>query len=343
MLQLSNPTPFKCSLAILPDENGIDCAYAVMKATFAVENNRVSVAAEQQPVVPADQFRGDPATSSLSYAGDLGLPKPATDILLRGHAYAPNGSAPSCDVRVKVGTTEKQVRVFGNRVWDGGLFGLRMSDPEPFLKMPLTYELAFGGRDADPEKPDAVEYEPRNPVGRGLVPKASRAPRKGIALPNLEDPKQLIAGPKDRPAPACFGPVCGHWEPRKSFAGTYDEAWQKTRAPYLPKDFQPRFLQAAPADLIAPGYLNGGEPVEVSGATPSGDWRFALPTVALQFTFAFDGAKHPCTPKLDTLWLEPDDRRLVLLWRGRFAVDKKVHRLEELRVTCTGMKLGGPF
>ena len=50
---------------------------------------------------------------------------------------------------------------------------------------------------------------------------------------------------KDRPAPACLAPIAEAWEPRRSFAGTYDAAWQQGRAPYLPTDLDPRFLASA--------------------------------------------------------------------------------------------------
>ena len=60
-------------------------------------------------------------------------------------------------------------------------------------------------------------------------------------------------------------------------AGTYDEAWQNTRAPRLPTDFDPRFHNAAPPELIAAGGLRGDEDVVVVGATAAPRWEFRLP------------------------------------------------------------------
>jgi hypothetical protein len=82
-------------------------------------------------------------------------------------------------------------------------------------------------------------------------------------------------------SPACFAPVAPNWQPRAGFAGTYDDNWQQTRAPYLPDDYNPRFMNVAPPDLIYPGYLQGGEAVRVIGMHPAGDLGFALPYVNL--------------------------------------------------------------
>ncbi len=67
-----------------------------------------------------------------------------------------------------------------------------------------------------------------------------------------------IGSASDKPPPAGVGYVPA-WHPRATFAGTYDEAWRKKRAPYLPADFAPRFFQAAPQD--GPG----GAPTDADG------------------------------------------------------------------------------
>jgi hypothetical protein len=321
-------------MGLFPNQEGVDCAYGAVKATFQMGSDGVSLAKEQVALVLADEYWSDPKSSSLKNAAEIGLSKPATDVLLQGHAYAPGGNAISSEVRLIVGGLQKTVRIFGNRFWEGGLLGLRISEPEPFQKIPLRYEFAFGGTDKQPEDEAKTDYEPRNPVGRGLVPKKSRTPGKGTPLPNLEDPRQLIKSPKDRPPPACFGPICSHWDPRKSYAGTYDEAWMKKRAPYLPTDFNPRFFQTAPPDQISPAYLKGDESVEISGATPGPPLRFQLPRCTVSMIFHLDGRDCPQTPNLDTVCFEPDEKRLCMIWRSCQVVDKKPHALRELEIQC---------
>src|ERR1700730_17209391 len=90
MLQLSNTTPFKATLLPLPDTAGLDSVFAVVKGTFSV-GPRAVVTENQVPIQLADQYAGAPAQSGLVAASDAALVKPGTDILVRGHAYAPGG------------------------------------------------------------------------------------------------------------------------------------------------------------------------------------------------------------------------------------------------------------
>jgi hypothetical protein len=196
--------------------------------------------------------------------------------------------------------------------------------------MPLRWELAYGGI-APASGGDAVpDHEPRNPVGRGLVAKRA-APADEQPLPNLEDPQALLAEPHDRPPPACFAPIAPTWQPRRSHAGTYDEAWTRQRAPYLPLDFDPRYFQVAPPELIAPGFLQGGEPVRLQGFSQGGGTiEFELPQCGLELEFDFDGAELPKPPQLEVLLFEPDAGRFQMLWRASLAVDKKLLKLKQI-------------
>ncbi len=344
MLQVDNRTAFKLGFGVFPNEDGVECAYGVIKATFATSGAGDPVLCdEQDDVVLVDEPWADPLTSSLKTAGEMSLVKPGTDVLLRGHAYAPGGRpAKEVDVSVKVGPLSKTVRVFGDRVWQSGVLKSRPSEPTPFETMPLVYERAFGGVDPEPPDPSKTDFEPRNPVGRGLVPHDTRTGPEGRPLPNLEDPAALIRSPKDRPAPAGFGPLAPHWEPRKSYAGTYDEAWTKTRAPYLPRDFDSRFFQAAPTGLIAEGYLKGGELVEIRNATKDGVLAFNLPSCVPRLDFLFDGKEHRPALNLDTVVIDPDAGRLWMIWRACHVVDKKLLRLDLIRAQCPEYPLKKP-
>jgi len=338
MLQLKNTTPFEAKILLMPDPQGVDSLYTIIKATFAMET-QVTRAEEQCPIAAEDQYWGEPGTTSLKAASDLGLIKPGTDILMIGTAHAPGGKpAPQSDVSLTVGPVTRTIRVFGDRVWQSGLLGAKSSPPEPFQTMPLVWERAFGGFDQTKEKEPKVYAEERNPVGLGFRVKSGSKAIDGMKLPNIEDPGQMISSWKDRPAPACFAPVCASWEPRKSYAGTYDEPWQKHRAPYLPEDFDPRFFQLAAPDLVVSGYLKGGEETRILGATPSGELRFCLPRCALQVTYRLENQNHVRVPNMDTVIIEPDESRLCLLWRTVFPCDKKALRVSEVEVVL----LSGP-
>lgn len=331
MLQFKNTTPFAGQMAPVPDPDGVDSIYVIVKGTFTLAPS-VTVAEPQLPVAIKDVFRGEPGRSSLKVASDFALIKPGTDVLLVGTAHAPGGSPVShLDVSLKLGPVNKTVRVFGDRVWKAGKFGgARPSAALPWAATPLVWERAFGGTDQAPGEPPEEHAESRNPVGAGFRITAGRKELDGLNLPNLEDPRQLISSWKDRPTPAGFGPLCPQWEPRRTYAGTYDAAWQQGRAPYLPRDFDPRFFQLAPSDQVAPGYLKGDEEAVVVGATPEGELRFRLPGHRVQVTYRLDGTDHARPANLDTVLIEPDEGRLVLVWRTVFACDKKVLRVREV-------------
>jgi hypothetical protein len=330
MLQFKNGTPFVGTIFLLPDPNGVDTLFTVVKGTFAL-NGGVRVAEEQVPVAVEDKFHGDAGSSSIRVASDVALTKPGTDVLLLGHAHSPGGRpATQTDVSLAIGPLRKTIRVFGDRVWRAGAGGADMSTPKPFTRMPLVWERAFGGFDRSKNGP--VE-EPRNPVGTGFRLGDGERPLGGLRLPNLEDSAALITGWKDRPAPACLAPVASHWEPRRSYAGTYDEPWQKARAPFLPQDFDARFFQLAPPGMVAPQYFQGGEPVEVRGATPSGLLRFQLPLVRMEVSYLLDGSPEKRPANLDTILIDTDQARVILVWRAALPCDKKALRVNEVRAT----------
>lgn len=331
MLQLKNHTPFAASLSVLSNLDGVECAYAIVKASFEMTTGIPILAEQQTPLFATDVYWGEPDKTSLRAAGEFSLPKPATDILLLGSAVAPRDDTRVAEASLSVGPLSKTLRLFGNRRWQKTDFGWEATVPEIWERIPLRWELAFGGIAAsEDDKPPA--FEARNPIGRGFNGRDERlwADRP---LPNIEDPAQLIRHPADQPVPVCFAPVAPAWSPRRELAGTYDASWQKNRAPYLPNDFDPRFFQTAPASLIAPGYLTGGEPVKIVGCSLS-PLRFQLPSCTLALVFDFNGQQTPQVPNLETIVIEPDTGRLQLQWRTGIKVDKHLLKLREVAVHC---------
>ncbi|UCC71416.1 MAG: DUF2169 domain-containing protein [Gemmatimonadota bacterium] len=286
---------------------------------------------EQVAIVLADEHLAGPADSSIRVPGDLSLSKPACDVLLLGRAYAPRGRpATEMDVSVTVGPVSKTVRVIGDRHWESTGVGYAPSSPLPFERMPLLWEKAFGGTD---RCGDELRAEARNMAGTGYRAPDGEKELDGLPLPNLEDPENLISSWKQTPPPSCFAPVSPHWEPRRSYAGTYDEVWQRERAPYLPLDFDSRFFQLAPPGLVAPGYLRGDEPVAIRGATPDGLLRFELPGVRLSVTHFVDSTSETQLANLDTILIEPDQNRVILVWRAAYECAGGALRVKEVRVS----------
>jgi hypothetical protein len=327
MLQLKNSSPYAPAIAVFPDREGVDTLYVIVKGTFTLIP-KVAVAEVQVPPVAADEYWGEPGCSSLKYASEMHLGKVATDVVLVGKAWAPNGKAAyEGAVMVSVAGRKQLAQVFGDRVWKGR----GLSHPEPFLSIPLVYERAFGGSyEATPEGP--VFAEERNPVGRGYLGKRSPDALAGQKAPNIEHLTVKLERLGDTPPPVGFAFVAPSWMPRRQYAGTYDKAWQKSRAPYLPADFNPAFFSSATPDLIMPRFLQGGEPVKVVGASRQGPLHFDLPREHPSVSVRIAGSSERPPVKLETLLIEPEENRFCLTWRASLPCDKKVLKVEEVRI-----------
>lgn len=336
MFQLVNETPFAAAFHVLPEASGADALFLTVKATFRWDGERVRVAEEQRPLVLADEPTGDAGKSSLRYASEVHLLKPATDVVLVGSAHAPSGRPePRFGVSLSVGSLKKVIHVHGDRVWKSATLGLAPSPPVPTASIPLVWERAYGGiEDLGDGK---LAGEPRNPVGCGFVARRPAREVAGRPVPNLEDPAHPLRAPGDRPPPAGVGFVAPHWQPRAGHAGTCDEAWARERAPYLPRDFDPRFFQAAPADQVYPGYLQGGEPVELLNLSRAGPLRFTLPVCAFDAEARLAGELHRPPLQLETLLLEPDEARFSLLWRGAVGCHGRALRIEAVTLRLRSM------
>ncbi len=327
MQPLENKTPFVISHHIMPNEHGQDAVFVAVKASFRIGRSW-TLAEEQMAPVEEDIYWGEPGQSSLQFASDLHLPKPGTDIVIHAHAQVPDRKpVRSLDVRARIADRERALTVWGDRVWQSGV----ISAPEPFESIPIRYEFAYGGRalDAAGQEISCVH----NPVGMGFHPEGSAKALEGKRLPNIECPDQLIRQPDDQPQPAGFGFIAPYWEPRASQAGTYDDDWRKRRAPYVPRDYRPRFQNAAHPDWIYPGFLQGGEPVHLENLHPAGSLSFEVPLVNLGGRVNFSGRpEQPLEFDLTTLVIDVDRQTLFVSWQAVCLCNNDVHRLRSLSV-----------
>lgn len=330
MWQLENRTPFAAGQGWIRDRRGAETWLVVVKATFAVDGDGRTDVAEEQPLpVRIPEYFGEAGHSSVKLESDFVLTKTTTDILLLGRAHAPNGRlVRQVNVGLRVGDLRKTLCVFGDRTWGA----LGPSEPEPFATMPLVYERGFGGVDDASAHPDR-DWDWRNPVGRGYAVRSAHL--KGKSLPNIEAPDRLIRSAGDRPAPAGFGVVASHWQPRAALAGTYGAQWEATRQPLLPSDCDDRFFQCAPVDQQAAGFLVGGEPVEIDHVHPRGRIAFELPRMLLELeTRFFDGERRSHEgAKLHSVILEPERSTVSLVWHSALECHDKVHQLEATRIS----------
>lgn len=333
MWMVNNITPFATERTWVRDKNGREVWLVAIKGTFDIQpDESLLIAEEQEAVNIAPKLREDSDIPSLLYDTDLPHRKNNTDVLVEGHAYAPHGE-PTAKVNVglKIANINKVLTITGDRVWQNSLWGVAMTKPLPFLKMPLIYERAFGGTDQVSPKPKHHGWESRNPAGCGFATKSKHL--VGKPAPNIEDPASLIHRWKHRPSPVSFGPIAGHWSPRVELAGTYDEIWENNKQPLLPDDFNDNYHQCAPQDQQVPGFLKGGEVVELLNMTPNGHLKFRVPDLSFMIsTIFFDGTSENHKAELHTVTIKPDDPKVVLVWHTHLECHFKVLKLSNTTI-----------
>jgi hypothetical protein len=332
-------TPFAVELLQSSDETGRTLIVPVVKATYDLGSGRQSplLAVEQAPVLLTAEHWGAVETSACKYEAETAFYKPATDVALVGHAYAPRSSPGSSDVSFQLGALTKRLRVHGERVWYKSGMGITATAARPFERMPLSYDRAYGGWDRS--SPDERDHhcEMRNPVGLGYRAKKA-AFIDDSPLPNVEDPAKPLSSYDGDSAPAGVGFIAPNWDPRRSLTGTYDEAWMTERSPLLPKDFQRSYFNAATPGLVAQGYLRGDEPFVVRGVRPDGaDLTARLPALAApQCVLRLRGVQRALSLKtqLDTVIVNSDTNKLFLIWRQSAVVFEGLQGVLDLRITC---------
>lgn len=307
------------------DEDGSRSIAVVLKQRFAWNARGVVRRVDGAQVEPVDVPWPDAETPMIP--ADLCLRKPGTDVVVAGHAVAPQPVS-SLDVHVRVGPVSRSLRVFGPRVWYDDGWTVKPSDPARFERAPLTWENAFGGMDtSDPER---AVVDHRNPAGRGLV--CDPESLEGQPVPQVEDPRDLIESAKSRPKPAGVAACPSHFEPRRSYAGTFDQRWQDTRSPLFPVDYDARFQQVAVPELVTPTPLIGREPVRLLNLGRPGAVELQLPRLAFQVDAYTDRGTTSHRPALDTIVFLPDEECFDMVWRTALPVRRPPQRVREVLV-----------
>ena len=328
----ANTTGMLAGLAVVADADAVEHCVVVIKGTFVTDHRgELRLSQLQQPLTTTDEHYGEPGSSCMRYECDFALWKPYTDVLVVGNAVAPNGqSVAKLAVQLQVQGRAKDLLVYGERHWRSTLLGVEASAPAPFTQMPITFDRAWGGQD-NSQGEDRVAVEPRNPVGVGFHPHRHRAEVNGLPLPNIEAPGQSITSPRERYEPAGYGCIGRSWQPRVALAGTYGDRWRQERAPYLPADFDPRYFQCAPQDQQFP-HFQGGEKIRCVHMAEDAVVEYIIPSRSVPVSFRFSDAEVDRQAVLDTVIVEPNQLRALLVWRASVPLRKKLTALAEILV-----------
>jgi hypothetical protein len=312
MWALRNHTPYTAARGWGRDKDGRHEWLVAIKAVFDIfPDGSVALANEQFKPLLLPEYTGEPGASSLRYDVDLVPPKPTTDILVNGTAFAPGGyPSKQFEVGFAIGAVRKALLVRGNRAFHSGLLGRAFAHIEPVTKVPIIYERAYGGSDRIDADPSRQRRDARNPVGCGAV--AQTHDCVDPVMPNFEYPDRLIGDT----GPAGFGPIDSFWAPRSTWAGTFDESWWRERFPLVPADWDPRWLLCSPVDQRPARHLVGGETVHLHNLTPSGSFQFRLPRLDFRLSTRIKKYTEEHQAKLGTVIIEPDYHRVIMVWHS---------------------------
>ncbi|AGP32397.1 DUF2169 family type VI secretion system accessory protein [Sorangium cellulosum] len=302
---VQNLTPFLCGIKRVFRSPPRPEMSIVVRGSFVLRPGEALAPIEdpaEQASLTAEVFREDDEErrGECLYGGDFADVKRNAEVLLKARCHAP-GKRPvaECTVLFGVGAWSKALRVIGRRVWTERMLGPAISEPAPFVSMPITWANAFGG----------PEYA-MNPVGKGY-----RTPE----LPTVELPGQPIRSRADTPAPAGFGPINPGWPQRVSKVGkAYGRRYLTERAPWYADDFDVGYFHAAPDDQQLRGYLRGDEELTFQNLHPEhATLKARLPGLAVRaFVRGREGELREVPMALDTLYADLDVGRVALTWRG---------------------------
>lgn len=242
---------------------------------------------------------------------DSGVTRLGGEFLVVGDACAPEGKpVQGLEVSATVGSLRKTLHVLGPRYWDGR----RPSVPQTFTRLPTGWSHAFGG-------PSFAE----NPLGMGI--ELADTPSGRIQpMPCVESPQFPCTHAGDFVSPVSFAPIPPTWPQRKLFDGTYDDTWLKEVFPGPPKDFNWRFHCMAPKDQWQAQPFIGTESIELGHLHPDVPLiQHALPGIKAVVAIRRKGMSSPTAQILDTrlstLWLFPNQLRMVMIWQALVQVD----------------------
>lgn len=354
------------------------------KKTFGILPDGQCVPADvSEPLVDTIQYAKD-CPQRVAHDMDLFPMKRYCDFVVSGTAYAYRTGTTRIEAQVRVGSSVKTVLVMGNRRAHLALNGdIVFANPEPFERIPLSYENAYGGRDLAAEKRHGNPYEflrpflqynldvslaspylyPRNPVGKGFLVEKSDDGVEGLVLPNLEDPRfpltpsRLVIGSPEHwpwaPLPQSFDWLGHGCFPRMAFLGLIP-AHAKLAAPIPEEIYQYvsegilsrtdgrasaisnadpfRFANGASLGLQLPS-ISPNDEITLCNLHPSiARWTIRLPSVRPRiWTDGRNGRLQPTEPVLQTIYLEPDQSRVSVIWRGS-APALRPYRPDELAV-----------
>lgn len=368
------------------DRKGTFALGVVAKRSYVIRpTGACELTPEQVPLV--DEPVEHPESRELIVADcDVLLDKPETDVVVRGHTWNHPGRL-SWKAAVQVDRhPARELSVWGDRRVGINSSGHIVFSPPQFIdKVPLSYLFAYGGCDERAEREGGFELEPlapqipaaerelalaaaspwrypRNRAGRGYLVEDHPESIEALALPNLEDPRDLLTPSRLvvhdpahwplQPLPASFDwlehgafPRLGwfgetpEWDPDD--IGRHIDAFPEIRFGYagrelfvlggaLTERFDRRALNGASLGLRF-AYLGGNERVTLTNLHRNHPrWTVQLPGERPRLHVDDrSGGVTALKVRLYSVIIEPDEGLVSLVWAG-FTKARRVYLAPEL-------------
>lgn len=327
-MKLTNATPLPAEVVVgEPEQPGFRAGMVVAKATFLFDPHGRTQLDDQNPIpILAND---EPTEFGLMPRDDFLRQQRALEVMFLGCAHAPEQRpVESLRVILGVGDVWRELMVFGDRKW----VRRSISRPEPFVRMPMGWDRAFGGSAEVMIDEDSflTVGDPNNRVGKGFDPEpAAREAAKQLrapapypivsperSLPNIERGDRLISRWTDAPAPSSWATV------------PLDTAMQALRTFDLPPDHtmpedveaalsEGRWLRAVPEWIIP--IPAAGAPIYMENLyrwAPS--VKFPLPRVQVFADYQVGERAGTLELEPQMLVLLPEESRFYLVYRKIF-------------------------
>lgn len=306
---------------------------AIVKATCALIPEKSMALLDPEPCVREERRVSKSPVASLAHASDLALGVPRPEVVVVGDACAPRGEAVA---RLEVGLEvvrgdrtllQKTLEAIGER---RGRRDAPPPDPQPFTRMPIVYERAYGG----------LSHR-ANPVGVGIEEHSDGTVSwpsfivlpGGISALSIADPSLIAAG---------LGPISSIWPLRKQSRGSASQRDADHAEVFdWPADCDDSYFQAAQIDQQVTDLLPG-DWIVVTGMHPHyARFRSALPElVGHALAETASGKQLPITLRIETVHVDVNAQRAEIVFRGSAPIDER--DLAGLRVAGTVAKVGEP-
>jgi hypothetical protein len=305
---VKNSTAHEVALPRGRFSNGVSVAAVVGRVIYRLSPAGLVAWAGARSAPPTDP---PPLTEQALWRG--------ASVTLAGTAAGPGRAQVPSRVTLRAGLLVKSVVVNGERRWVKNAGKLVPGASAPWERLPLSWDLAFGGTlemPAGPLGPDKLPHpggrfaHPMNPLGKGAS--LDEAAAEGRPLPNIESPDEPMTRPTDQPRPAGLAPC----PDLPALRVPRDIGADSARDPEQLLQMMLRMAHPAAEDQVL-DHLPPGSAVEVTGLV-GGPLRFEVPPCPFQVSVRRGKGSTAIPATVRSLHVSADDGAVLVTYGHHF-------------------------